>query len=181
MPLIKPPIRGFSSLGSLAVKLSALFVREISRPVAMIIRTEALKNTRFRCFCVSLAQNVNYWDNSLKNTLSKGPPLETPPLDEDQAIDNVSRMISESIFFLIACWSIVYESNRQKAREKQRRDALASDLATLQGEIDQLKSQLALHSIKVEDYHVPDGYNPSFLQLTNDRRPQSINRSESQS
>ncbi|VEU20000.1 DEKNAAC100761 [Brettanomyces naardenensis] len=156
-------------MSNIAVKLSTLFIRQISKPVANVIKAEAKNHAGFKRFCVAVAQNLHFFDNSLKMRLLKHPPRPIRPLNEARAIENGANFLSESFIFLVASGAVLFETSRQRQKEKGRREAVADDIATLQDEIEQMKKQLEQQSITIQDYKVPEDYKPLFLQMNKSR------------
>lgn len=87
------------------------------------------------------------------------------PLNDARAIENGATFLSESIIFGVAGGLLVYEGVRSSLQESQRRERIEDDISTLQDEIEQLKNNLRKQQIQIDEYHLPDGVNPSILKF----------------
>ncbi|QPG76356.1 hypothetical protein FOA43_003744 [Brettanomyces nanus] len=165
---MKPPILKLLPLSSIAVKLSTLFIRQISKPIANLIKAEAKNHPGFKRFCVRVAQNIHFFDNRLKEKLLGHSMRPIRPLNEARAIANGANFLSEAFIFSVGSGALLLETNRQRQKEKNRREAVADDIAMLQEEIEGIKKQLADYSIKIDDYRAPANYKPFVLRIAED-------------
>lgn len=116
--------------------------------------------------CVSLAQRVHKTDVSLRmNLLGENGTAKVRPLNENKAIENGANFLSESFVFAVAGGIIIYEANRQRQKELNRREAVEDDIKTLQHEIEYLKKKLAEYHVRLDDYVPPADMKPKVLKL----------------
>lgn len=102
------------------------------------------------------------------------------PLNDARAIENGASMLSEFIIFSVAGGLIVYEGVRSTLQESQRRERVADDIATLQDEIEWLKQNLQKQQIQIDEYHLPEGINPSILKFPEREQNQDENQNQNQ-
>ena len=72
----------------------------------------------------------------------------------------------------------MYESYRSRKKASSERDALADDITVLQSEIEYIKSKLGDINIKLDDYKVPEGYNPKYIKLENNNNNNTTTNNE---
>ncbi|ONH67678.1 ERAD-associated E3 ubiquitin-protein ligase HRD1 [Cyberlindnera fabianii] len=130
------------------------------------IKAQAKEHEPFRRMCVSLAQRVHKTDVSLRmNLLGENGTAKVRPLNENKAIENGANFLSESFVFAVAGGIIIYEANRQRQKELNRREAVEDDIKTLQHEIEYLKKKLAEYHVRLDDYVPPADMKPKVLKL----------------
>ncbi|GME84273.1 unnamed protein product [Ambrosiozyma monospora] len=158
-------------MSGLALKLLTLLTRQVSRPVANMLKSEAQNYAGFKKLCIGVAQKVHFFNYHITTKLNpsmKGAGKHLRPLNEAKAIQNGANFLSEAFIFAVAASGIMYETMRQRKIQKDKRDAMADDIATLQDEIEFMKVQLKQYNVQFEDYKVPKMYKPIILQVDED-------------
>lgn len=175
-------------MSGLPLKLFTLFVRQMSRPLALGIKSRAMTHPQFKKFCISVAQRVHRLDVSLKRRLDLSSGIKTSkntdllaehavkhnapthirPLNETRAIETGATFLSELVLYSVAAGIITFETVRARNKELNRRESVTDDIEMLQDEIEHLKDQLLEYQIKINDYVPPHGVKPIILQLNED-------------
>lgn len=119
------------------VKLGALALRQISKPLANHLKRKA-KTSDFvrKRICMPPAQFYHYLEVNVKaRLLNLGKPKEVVKLNEQAAIELGSDIIGEAIMFVIAAATIVFEYSRQTRKISAEKAALESRLHQLETSI----------------------------------------------
>ncbi|KAI5970367.1 hypothetical protein CANMA_000530 [Candida margitis] len=154
-------------MSGIALKLTALLVKTISKPISKAISTQAKNNETFRKYCISFANRLHKTDVKLRMNLLGEKKIRVRPLNDNKAIEQGASFISETFIFSVAGGLIFYESYRSRKRASDQRDALADDITILQNEIEYIKSKMSELNVKLDDYKVPVGYKPKYVKIGN--------------
>ncbi|CAD1809639.1 Optic atrophy 3 protein (OPA3) family protein [Candida parapsilosis] len=152
-------------MSGIALKLTALLVRTISKPISKAISTQAKNNETFRKYCISFANKLHKTDVKLRMNLLGEKKIRVRPLNDNKAIEQGAAFISETFIFSVAGGLIFYEAYRSRKKASDQRDALADDITILQNEIEYIKTKLSDLNIKLDDYKVPEGYKPKYVKI----------------
>ncbi|KAI2810958.1 hypothetical protein RDWZM_002205 [Blomia tropicalis] len=100
------------------VKLGALAIRQIAKPIANMLKTRAKANPFFRNYiCMPPAQMYHYFDVNVRmKLLGLGKPSNVKKLNEAAAIDLGAELLGESIIFLVAVITLAAEYTRQSKK-----------------------------------------------------------------
>ncbi|KAG7834596.1 hypothetical protein KL919_002542 [Ogataea angusta] len=126
-------------MSSVALKLTTLLVRQIAKPIANTLKHEAKNHRGFKVVCVRVAQYFHFLDERLKTSLLRSKARPVRPLNEAKAIQNGAEILSETFIFSVAAGALLYESNRQRVKENNRKDAMEEDVRRLEEEITELR------------------------------------------
>ncbi|KAH3668111.1 hypothetical protein OGAPHI_001865 [Ogataea philodendri] len=135
---------GRGNMSSIALKLTTLFVRQIAKPIANTIKSEAKNHQGFKVTCVRVAQYFHFLDERLKTSLMGSKARQIRPLNEAKAIQNGAEILSETFIFSVAAGALLYESNRQRVKEKNRKEGMESDVRRMEEEIAELREVVKL-------------------------------------
>lgn len=129
-------------------KLGALFLRQVSKPIANFAKERAKHNYFFRTYvCMPPAQFYNWCEVRIKMwVMNMGKPDSIPPLNEQMAIELGANLLGESIVFVVAAGVIVLEYSRQVRKE-------ATKEAMRQEEIDAMNDKIRDLSMCIETHH----------------------------
>lgn len=177
-------------MSALPIRLMTLFVRQLSRPLALGITSLANKNEFCRNLCIQVFNQINSWDIKLQNRLelnnTKVHNEQIEPLAKNSfkhtklhqvnmqginqhIIEQGASIISEFLLYGIITGFIIFETIKSKSKEATRRNELANDILTLQDEIEHLKKQLLNYQIEIQDYSVPStAIKPIILKINAD-------------
>ncbi|CAG0918923.1 unnamed protein product [Notodromas monacha] len=110
------------------IKLGALIMKQVSKPLAAAVKTKAKNSYFFRTYvCMPPAQLYHWWDVRLRMwSMNLGKPTEIPKLNEGMAIDLGAELLGEFIIFGIAAAILTAEytrsSNKEAAKELERQN-----------------------------------------------------------
>ena len=108
----------------LALKLFFLGVRQISKPLAGLAKSAATESPLFQQAVISAGQSVHRLRIQVSRVAeNKSTLAKITPLSEQRAIAQGSDLLSESIIYSIAGFTVVYEYRLQK------RDKASKELA----------------------------------------------------
>ncbi|SCU87435.1 LAME_0D10066g1_1 [Lachancea meyersii CBS 8951] len=130
-------------MSALALKLGTLLIRQVTRPVANVLKAQAKQHDKFKEVCVGLAQRMHRVDARLRTRLSTAErELKIRPLNDARAVENGATLLSEAFVFGVTGSVVVWETLRQRTKELNRRDQVAKDISFLQSEIEELRAAL---------------------------------------
>ncbi|OUM54112.1 hypothetical protein BVG19_g3462 [[Candida] boidinii] len=155
-------------MSAIAFKLGTLLIRQASRPIANVLKSEAKKYNAFKHGCVRIAQSLHFFDSKLRARLIGQKNVKVRPLNEAKAVEDGAEFMAQTFIFGVAGSLIIYETYRQRQKEIGRREAVADDIAMLQEEIQHLKEKLKQYHLEIEEYHAPASYKPSVLKVDKD-------------
>uniref|UniRef100_UPI00358F5688 optic atrophy 3 protein homolog n=1 Tax=Myxine glutinosa TaxID=7769 RepID=UPI00358F5688 len=131
------------------IKLIILGIRQVSKPMASRISSRAKGNHFWRRFCVPPAQFYHWVDIKFKMHLLGFSVRHVQPLQEDEAAELGSRILSEFFVFLVAggCLYVEYvrqsESSHKKLQEEEQRFIDLQDrLLHLQGILEESQKDI---------------------------------------
>ncbi|AGO11243.1 AaceriACL018Wp [[Ashbya] aceris (nom. inval.)] len=131
-------------MSALAFKLGALLIRQVTRPVANVLKQQAKQHSAFKQICIRLAQRMHRADVKLRSRLTPvAQPKKIRPLNDERAVENGATLLSELFVFGVTGTVVVWETVRQRTKELDRREQVLQDIKELQQEIDELKRALA--------------------------------------
>ncbi|XP_056635298.1 putative OPA3-like protein CG13603 [Diorhabda sublineata] len=126
-----------------AAKLGALLLKQISKPIANVVKNQAKSSPVFRKYvCMPPAQFYNWCEVKAKMwILNLGKPVNIPVLNEAMAIELGANLLGEGIIFLIAAGMVVFEYNRSSRKEAAKEEAKAKEMYDLKNTITELFMQ----------------------------------------
>ncbi|ODV62436.1 OPA3 family protein, partial [Ascoidea rubescens DSM 1968] len=139
----------------IGIKLMAVLLRQISKPIANRLQVVALKSDLFKRICMNLSQKVHSTDVKLRmKLLGEKHSLNSThstvrPLNEKKAIENAAYLLSEGFIFSIAGSLILFEAYRTRRKELNRRESVSDDIKALQDEINYIKKKLDEHNVEL--------------------------------
>ncbi|KAL9900462.1 putative OPA3-like protein CG13603 [Glossina fuscipes fuscipes] len=115
------------------VKLAVLAVKQVSKPLANVIKNHAKGNPLFRHYiCMPPAQLYNWIEVKTKMwALNLGRPIQVPPLNEAMAIELGANLLGECIIFAIGAAALIVEYSRQLKKEAKKEENLQLEKAEL--------------------------------------------------
>jgi optic atrophy 3 protein len=134
------------------LKLSTLFVKTISKPLASRLKVEASKREGLRKFCQSIGDGVHYI-YARGNVIASGYKfVGVKPLPEEQAISDGISTLSETVIVGFSAFVIIIDAMRtskknaakeEKLKEKEwrEREALEERFRTLEAQIGWLQEK----------------------------------------
>ncbi|CAG9764839.1 unnamed protein product [Ceutorhynchus assimilis] len=126
-----------------AAKLGALLIKQVSKPIATVLKNQAKSSPIFRKYvCMPPAQFYNWCEIKSKMwILNLGKPVNIPVLNEAQAIELGANLLGEAVIFLIAAGILISEYARSSAKEAAKEAARLEEVNTLKSDIRELYIQ----------------------------------------
>lgn len=134
-----------------AAKLGVLAIKQVSKPIASIIKSKAKEHQLFRNYiCMPPAQLYNWVEVKTKMwALNLGKPVNVPPLTEAMAVELGANLLGEIIIFAIGAGVLIFEYARQTSNEakkqenaKLEKDELTNRLAEMTFRLERQDAQL---------------------------------------
>jgi len=125
-------------------KLGALLIRQISKPLANSIISQAKNSPFFRNYiCMPPAQFYNWCEVKTKMwILNLGRPVNIPVLNEQMAIELGANLLGEGIIFSIAAVILISEYNRSSRKEAAKEAAKTAEITTINNNLQEMFLQL---------------------------------------
>lgn len=103
------------------VKLGALAIRQVSKPLANKLKAKAKDSPFFRNYiCMPPAQIYHWLEVNVKmKLLGLGKPVKVQKLNEAMAIDLGAELLGETIIFATAAGTLIAEYIRQARKSSQ--------------------------------------------------------------
>ncbi|XP_034237888.1 putative OPA3-like protein CG13603 [Thrips palmi] len=122
------------------VKLGALLMKQLSKPIANLAKERAKNNYFFRTYiCMPPAQFYNWCEIKTKMwVMNLGKTSKVPQLNEAMAIELGANMLGETIVFSIAAGILFFEYSRQATKEYAKEKARQEELSQLNYTIQQM-------------------------------------------
>lgn len=152
-------------MSRLAGKLIALGIQHAVKPLQLVFKFTAGKNSKFKALCKGIGQQVNYLDSVVSRS-------KLGELKEKEAIELGAGILSECSLVSIALSLILYQTSKSKKKELIRQEGVEDDIKMLQLEIDDLRTQLRNQTILLNDFVVPYGTKPNILIVDDFGKPQ---------
>lgn len=179
-------------MSGVILRITTLFVRQLSRPLALGLKSISSKNHNCKNVCIKIAKRIYELESSLQKGLDLGTGTKISTEAErlaDRAVkhrigpgfmqgtekrnnshwaDKGAVLISEFTLYTVTVVGIIYETVRSKLKERNRREGVSDDIEMLQEQIEYLKSQLRDHQILIADYTPSYPVKPKILQIYSD-------------
>jgi hypothetical protein len=111
------------------LKLSALLVKTISKPVGAFFRAQSQKEPRMADFFVSVGQRMHYVQSRINVVASGYKFVGVKPLATEQALGDGVTTMSELLVLSISASIVIYEFQKSQVKDKIKNDALAAEKA----------------------------------------------------
>ncbi|XP_055313069.1 putative OPA3-like protein CG13603 [Sitodiplosis mosellana] len=123
-----------------AVKLAVLAFKQLSKPIANVMKERAKSHPFFRKYiCMPPAQFYNWMEVKTRMwVLNLGKPVKIPELNETQAIELGANLLGETIIYSIGAGLLIFEYKRQSAKEYAREDQILEEKRELQWTLQEL-------------------------------------------
>lgn len=126
------------------VKLAALAVRQIAKPLANAMKARAKTSPFFRNYvCMPPAQFYHWMDVNVRmRMLNLGKPKDVKKLDENAAIELGADLLGETIIFVVAATTLTLEYIRQSRNSAKAAAELEERWQRAEQKIDHLEQSL---------------------------------------
>ena len=149
------------------LKLLTLFIRQLSRPLALTINAIALRNRGISSICARTAVSVDSWNKHFEQRIFNTANVKHhgAQVHHNRVVEHGSMILAESSLYVLATAVIILESYRSRQREAERHEETRDDILMLQDEIEHLKRQLEQNHVYITQYMPPNGMRPAVLQV----------------
>jgi len=108
-----------------ALKLGVLFIKQISKPLAKFLVSQAKSHPIFRTYFIIPPAQFYHWAEvkAKMYVMNLGKPTKVAKLNETMAIELGANLMGELIIFSIAGGCVILEYNRQVTKEAKKEDA----------------------------------------------------------
>ncbi|XP_037953143.1 putative OPA3-like protein CG13603 [Teleopsis dalmanni] len=136
-----------------AAKLGILAIKQISKPVANVIKANAKQSPTFRKYiCMPPAQFYNWVEVKTKMwALNLGRPVTVPPLNEAMAIELGANLLGEFIIFAIGAGLLILEYARQSKNEYKKQETQKQDRAALVTQLSEMGFRLERQDAQIRE------------------------------
>lgn len=126
------------------VKLGALAIRQVAKPLANLMKERARTSPFFRTYiCMPPAQFYHWLEVNVKmRMLNLGKPKDVKKLDENAAIDLGADLLGEFFIFSIAATTITLEFMRQSRNAAKAAAELEERWDTVEEKIHNLEKAI---------------------------------------
>lgn len=111
------------------LKLSALLVKTISKPVGAFFKAQSQKEKRVADFFIGVGQRMHYVQSRINVIASGYKFVGVKPLASDQALNDGAGTMSELLVLSISATLVIYEYQRSAAKDKLKNELLAAEKA----------------------------------------------------
>ncbi|XP_029666103.1 optic atrophy 3 protein homolog [Formica exsecta] len=107
-----------------ALKLGVLFIKQISKPLAKFLVTQAKNHPIFRTYFIMPPAQFYHWAEvkAKMYIMNLGKPTKVAKLNETMAIELGANLMGELIIFGVAGGCVILEYNRQVAKETKKEE-----------------------------------------------------------
>nr|XP_012235464.1 PREDICTED: putative OPA3-like protein CG13603 [Linepithema humile]XP_012235465.1 PREDICTED: putative OPA3-like protein CG13603 [Linepithema humile]XP_012235466.1 PREDICTED: putative OPA3-like protein CG13603 [Linepithema humile] len=123
-----------------AFKLGVLFVKQISKPLAKFLVSQAKNHPVFRTYFIIPPAQFYHWAEvkTKMYVMNLGKPTKVAKLNEAMAIELGANLIGEAIIFSIAGGCLMFEYNRQVTKETKKEEVRQMQLLKFSEDIQAL-------------------------------------------
>ncbi|XP_032295281.1 putative OPA3-like protein CG13603 [Drosophila virilis] len=135
------------------IKLGALAVRQISKPIVRVIKQTAKTNQTFNTYLVSTPAQIYHWIGvrAKMRMLGMKQPKFVPPLNKTMAIETGSDLLGEMIVFSVCVSLLCLEFSRQARNEKLKQDNHRDQNQKLENEIELLNDRVVSQTYEIKN------------------------------
>ncbi|XP_034485886.1 putative OPA3-like protein CG13603 [Drosophila innubila] len=136
-----------------AAKLGVLAIKQISKPIANVLKSNAKSSPFFRKYiCMPPAQFYNWVEVKTKMwALNLGRPVTVPPLNEAMAIELGANLLGEFIIFAIGAGLLIFEYSRQVMKENKKNEAFQMEKMQLTNTLTEINFRLERQDAQIRE------------------------------
>ncbi|KAL7726886.1 hypothetical protein ACLKA6_000899 [Drosophila palustris] len=136
-----------------AAKLGVLAIKQISKPIANVLKSNAKSSPFFRKYiCMPPAQFYNWVEVKTKMwALNLGRPVTVPPLNEAMAIELGANLLGEFIIFAIGAGILIFEYSRQTVKENKKNEAFQMEKMQLTNTLTEINFRLERQDAQIRE------------------------------
>ncbi|KAK0164095.1 hypothetical protein PV328_002759 [Microctonus aethiopoides] len=123
-----------------ALKLGVLFLKQISKPLAKMLVSQAKNHPVFRTYFIIPPAQFYHWAEvkAKMYVMNLGKPTKVAKLNEQMAIELGANLMGEVIIFSVAGGCLILEYNRQSAKEAKKEAARQAQIEKFTDDIQAL-------------------------------------------
>ncbi|XP_022715820.1 OPA3-like protein [Durio zibethinus] len=134
------------------LKLGALTLKAVSKPVANMLKRQAGYAPKFRQFMISIAQaNHRITTKIQRRIYGHATDVKIRPLDEEKAVQAAVDLIVELFVFTVAGAALIFEVQRSSRSEAKREEAHRQKLEALKQRNEDLATEIELLRHELEE------------------------------
>ncbi|XP_015176344.1 PREDICTED: optic atrophy 3 protein homolog [Polistes dominula] len=124
------------------LKLGVLLIKQISKPLAKLIVNQAKNHPVFRTYFIIPPAQFYHWAEvkGKMYMMNLGKPTKVAKLNEAMAIELGSNLMGEVIIFSLAGGCLIFEYNRQVAKEIKKEEARNAQIQEFKNNIESLQN-----------------------------------------
>ncbi|KAH8337227.1 putative OPA3-like protein CG13603 [Drosophila kikkawai] len=136
-----------------AAKLGVLAIKQISKPIANVIKSNAKSSPFFRKYiCMPPAQFYNWVEVKTKMwALNMGGRVNVPPLNEAMAIELGANLLGEFIIFTIGAGLLIFEYSRQSIKENKKNEQMQAEKMELTNMLTEMNFRLERQDAQIRE------------------------------
>lgn len=136
-----------------AAKLGVLAMKQISKPIASLLKERAKNSPFFRKYvCMPPAQFYNWMEVKTKMwAMNLGKPTAVPVLNEAMAIELGANLLGEIVIFTIGAGLLLLEYQRQVRKEANKEEIVMQEKLELQATINELIFQVQRQDTQIRE------------------------------
>ncbi|KAH8311541.1 hypothetical protein KR044_006787 [Drosophila immigrans] len=157
-----------------AAKLGVLAIKQISKPIANVLKSNAKSSPFFRKYiCMPPAQCKKFFIESSSSSvaindssiavynwvevktkmwaLNLGRPVTVPPLNEAMAIELGANLLGEFIIFAIGAGLLIFEYSRQSIKENKKTEAMQLEKMQLTNTLTEMNFRLERQDAQIRE------------------------------
>ncbi|XP_055380977.1 putative OPA3-like protein CG13603 isoform X2 [Condylostylus longicornis] len=136
-----------------AAKLGVLAIKQISKPLANIIKDRAKKTPFFSKYvCMPPAQFYNWVEVKTKMwAMNLGKPVKVPQLTEAMAIELGANLLGEFIIFTIGAGLLIFEYMRQSSKEAKKEEQTLEEKRLLKQTLSELAFKIERQDAQIRE------------------------------
>ncbi|XP_020817844.1 putative OPA3-like protein CG13603 [Drosophila serrata] len=136
-----------------AAKLGVLAIKQISKPIANVIKSNAKSSPFFRKYiCMPPAQFYNWVEVKTKMwALNMGGRVNVPPLNEAMAIELGANLLGEFIIFTIGAGLLIFEYSRQTIKENKKNEMMQAEKMELTNMLTEMNFRLERQDAQIRE------------------------------
>lgn len=137
------------------LKLGAVFMKQISKPIANFTQNYAKSHPFFRRYvCLPPARMYNWSEFKLKMwILTFDKPVNITVLNEDMAIELGANLLGEFVVFSIAAVLVIMEVNRSARKDAVKEAARKQEVANLTSRVQDLYKKIEQQDAQIQEMH----------------------------
>ncbi|XP_062105907.1 OPA3-like protein [Humulus lupulus] len=134
------------------VKLGALAIKTICKPIANRLKKEAGLHPKFRNLIIKLAQTNHRLTTQMQRRIyGHATDVEIRPLYEEKAVQAAADFLGELFVFSVAGAAVIFEVQRSARSEARKEELRKQELQEMKQRDDDIEREIELLKQKIEE------------------------------